>query len=402
MSISVSKKNVEYHVESVCSLSPRYAGTEGEVKTRGYIVSEGKKLGISVELEEFEYLHYSSKFSKLETLTPVEEDLCNLPLFYAGNGVAEGEVVHVGSGAREEFELLGKLGVDIEGKIVLASNTRPFLVYPVAQQYGASGLVILTDAPDNLCRGGTATVNREPGEIPAVLVPVAVEKKLLALMSTGRLRLRVTSEGAFSRKTSSNIIMTMPGATIPGEQVILAAHYDSLDLGEHACDNATGCAALLELARIFSELKADRTIRIIFFGVEELGTCWGSFSYVDKHASELSSIRAVVICDGMGLPYDFKFDLMASTKEIRAYVANIVQELGHNIKGDVDPLLAFSDNLHFQMKGVPAVWLKGNQGIFHHTAGDDQETLDHDKLKWLADIDGEIIYRIATQKRLPF
>jgi len=406
MSISASKKNIIHYVEEICSRSPRYAGTEGEARTLEYIVSEGRKLGVSVELEEFEYVHYWPKSSKLETLVPFESALDNLPLCYAGSDIAEGDVLYAGSGTLEEFELLSKQGVDISDKIVLARSAYTHFTYPLAQQYGAGGLVFLTDVPGNLCRVGTATLNREAGKIPAVLVPASVGQKLLTLMGTGQLKLRVALSGEFSTKTSSNIILTIPGTIISDEQVVITAHYDSHNLGKHAYDNASGCASVLELARIFSQLKPARTIKAIIFGVEELGL-WGSSSYVDKHAGEIPHIRAVLTCDGMGSPYDFKFELRATTKEIHAFALDIVQQLGHNVvdvkfDANAEPGPR-SDNLPFQLKGVPTAWPHGeDKSIFFHTAKDDPETLDYDKLKSLLDIDKEIAYRIATQRQLPF
>ncbi|MBI3931133.1 MAG: M28 family peptidase [Chloroflexi bacterium] len=401
MPVSVSKKNIKTYVEEICARSPRYAGTEGEIKSREYIVSEGEKLGVNVELEEFEYMHYLPLSSKLETLAPVEGALDNFPLHYAGSGVAEGEVIYVGYGTRQGFDFFSKQGIAIKGKIVLAETIGTSLAYSLAQQHGASGVVILTDAPDNLCRAGTATMNREAGQIPAVLVPVSVGRKLLTLMSSGQLKLRISLNGAFSKKTSSNIIMTIPGTTIPDEQIVLNAHYDSFNLGKHAADNAAGCAALLELLRIFSKRKSRRTIKAIMFGVEEIGPFWGSFAYVDRHADELPNIKAVVTFGTLGNPYDFTFEL-ATTKEIRAFALNVVEQLGYEVKYGAEPM-PVSDHVPFQVKGaIPVVWLMGNLGIFYHTAGDNPETLDYDKLKSLLDIEGQIAYELATRKHLPF
>ena len=200
---------------------------------------------------------------------------------------------------------------------------------------------------------------------------------------------------------SSNIVMTIPGTTIPDEQIIITAHYDSHNLGKHAWDNATGCAAVLELARIFAILKPLRTIKAIIFGIEEIGLCWGSFSYVDRHAKEISHIKTVLPFDGLGSPFDFKFELMA-TENIRAFTLNIIKELGYEVTYGAEPA-PLSDHVAFQLKGVPAVWFwGGNLSIFYHTAKDDPETLDYGKLKSVVDIAGEIAYKIATQKQLPF
>jgi len=401
MNISVSSNNIRKLVEDICCRSPRYAGTKGEAETRDYIVSEAKRQGLKVELEEFDYLHYQPKSSTLEIVSPIREKLDNIPLNYAGNGTAEGEAVYVGFGTSEEFRILSKQGISFKGKIVLANAIFPFLTYPLAQEYGANGVVVLTDAPGNLCRAGSATSNRKPGQVPGVLVPLNIGQKLLTLLSTNQLKLRITLEGEFSKKSSFNIVMTIPGTTVPDEQVVLAAHYDSHNLGKHAWDNATGCATVLELARIFNTLRPKRTIKAIIFGVEEIGLCWGSFSYVDKHAEELFNIKAVHTFDGLGSPFDFKFELMA-TKNIRTFALNIVKELGYDVKCDAEPP-PLSDHLPFQLRGIPVVWFwGGNLSVFYHTAKDDPETLDYEKLKSVADIAGEIAYKVATQKQLPF
>lgn len=54
------------------------------------------------------------------------------------------------------------------------------------------------------------------------------------------------------------------------EIVVLGAHYDSADSGTPgADDNASGCAAVLELARMFRDHKDGPTLRFVFFANEE-------------------------------------------------------------------------------------------------------------------------------------
>jgi Zn-dependent M28 family amino/carboxypeptidase len=399
----INKEKLRNHIEEICSRSPRYAGTKGEDETIRYIIGEGSRFGINVLQEQFDYLHYRPRSSRLEVYAPFEEVLDHLPLCYAGNGVAVGDVVYAGAGGQEDLETLHREGVQIEGKIVMASNGFPHFTYPVAEKYGAAGYIVLTDAPGNLCRAGTATANFEPGKIPGVLVPATVGQRLLMLMSTSRLKLRVTSQGAFSNKASVNIIMTIPGSTWPAEEIVLVTHYDSHNLGKHAWDNASGCASVLELTRCFSQARPARTIKSIFFGVEELGLCWGSSSYVKRHTSEMSFIKAVVTFDGMGCPYDHQFQLR-TTKEARPFAIAVMNELGHHF---TDRELGarpgpIADYEPFKAQGVPVIWVNGEKPIYFHTAGDDPETLDYDRLKILTDINREIIHRLATSPTFPF
>jgi hypothetical protein len=399
----INKEKLKNYVEEICSRSPRYAGTKGEAETQQYINREGEEFGIIVGQEQFDYLHYWPKSSKLEVCAPCEEVLDHLQLFSAGNGVAEGESVYAGAGRQEDLETLHREGVQIKGKIVMASTGFPHFTYPLAEKYGAAGYVVLTDAPSNLCRAGTATANFQSGKIPGVLVPASVGQRLLMLMSTGRLKLRVTSQGNFTNKESANIIMTIPGSIWPAEEIVLVTHYDSHNLGKHAWDNASGCAAVLELTRCFSQTTPARTIKSIFFGVEELGPCWGSSSYAGRHRSEISSIKSVVTFDGMGCPYDYRFQLR-TTKEARSFVLAVMSELGHHfteheLGARPGPI---ADYEPFKAQGVPVIWVNGEKPIYFHTAKDDPETLDYDRLKILTDINMEIIYRLANVPSFPF
>ena len=52
--------------------------------------------------------------------------------------------------------------------------------------------------------------------------------------------------------------------------VVLGAHYDSADSGTPAADdNASGCAGVLELARLLRDRKQGPTLRFVFFANEE-------------------------------------------------------------------------------------------------------------------------------------
>lgn len=61
----------------------------------------------------------------------------------------------------------------------------------------------------------------------------------------------------------------------PDEIVLVGAHYDSVLGCPGANDNATGVAAMLELARLFADRSPDRTVRFTAFVNEEPPFCFG-------------------------------------------------------------------------------------------------------------------------------
>jgi len=70
-------------------------------------------------------------------------------------------------------------------------------------------------------------------------------------------------------KPVSNILVELPGSSRKDEIVLVGAHYDSVPDCPGANDNASGVAALLELARQFRETRPGRTLRFVAFVNEE-------------------------------------------------------------------------------------------------------------------------------------
>jgi len=66
-----------------------------------------------------------------------------------------------------------------------------------------------------------------------------------------------------------NIEVTIPGTTKASEIVVIGAHYDSVRGTVGANDNASGTAAVLELARLLRGKRLARTARLVAFVNEE-------------------------------------------------------------------------------------------------------------------------------------
>jgi carboxypeptidase Q len=81
-----------------------------------------------------------------------------------------------------------------------------------------------------------------------------------------------------------NVIGEIPGTDLSDEVVMIGAHFDTWHASPNASDNTSGCAVVLEAARILKALKARprRTIRVALWAGEEQGI-HGSREYVHKH-----------------------------------------------------------------------------------------------------------------------
>jgi len=88
--------------------------------------------------------------------------------------------------------------------------------------------------------------------------------------------------------TYFNVVAELPGTTRPQDVYIVGAHYDSYSSAgpaPGADDNASGVAAVLEIARLVSRWPSQATIRLIAFDREEQGLI-GSQAYAGQHSAD--------------------------------------------------------------------------------------------------------------------
>jgi Zn-dependent M28 family amino/carboxypeptidase len=102
-----------------------------------------------------------------------------------------------------------------------------------------------------------------------------------------------------------NIIAELKGATSAEEIIVVGAHYDTEYSSPGANDNATGVAALLEIARVlYANQQAEHTIRFVAFTNEEQPFCrtnqMGSKVYADACKDRNEKIKAMICLETIG------------------------------------------------------------------------------------------------------
>ncbi len=107
----------------------------------------------------------------------------------------------------------------------------------------------------------------------------------------------VTSLDPFSynSQTYYNVVGVKAGATNPDDIYIVGAHYDSA-YNPGADDNASGTAAVMEIARVLSQYEFDNTLAFIAFDREEQGL-YGSEAYASAAAQRGDNILGMVNLD---------------------------------------------------------------------------------------------------------
>lgn len=192
--------------------------------------------------------------------------------------------------------------------------------------------------------------------------------------------------GLTAELPTQNVIAMQPGTdrALAGEYVVIGAHYDHLgrssfdamdpeakDAIRHgADDNASGTAAVLELARLFHAAPARRPIIFVNFSGEELGDL-GSQYFVDHSPVPLDSVDAMLNFDMVGRLRDEKLIVygVATATEMRAIVdsANTAPRLSITAIGDG---FGPSDHSSFYAKNVPVLQFFTDMHEDYHKATD--------------------------------
>ena len=164
---------------------------------------------------------------------------------------------------------------------------------------------------------------------------------------------------------SFNVVGILPGSDpkLKDEAIVIGAHYDHLgrggegslapregDIHHGADDNASGVAALIELARMFSSQnpKPRRTIVFIAFSGEEEGLI-GSNYYVNHPVAPLTNTVAMINMDMVGRLKEKKLIVggVGTAQEWRSMIDsdNSIQSLAVSVNAPVAGAANVSMNL---------------------------------------------------------
>lgn len=194
-----------------------------------------------------------------------------------------------------------------------------------------------------------------------------------------------------------NVIAVLEGET--DEYVVIGAHHDheGAEGGQvfnGADDNASGVAALIEIARLaVAGGKPHRGILFCSFDAEESGMV-GSHQFVRSDETDESKFSAMVCMDMLGgnfFPRDTT-GLYALGSENSPELTRLLSEqkpveglevhpLGIYIIEPMGELGARSDYTSFRAKKIPFVFFSSGTPWYYHTPEDDPERLNYDKLE---------------------
>jgi aminopeptidase YwaD len=200
-----------------------------------------------------------------------------------------------------------------------------------------------------------------------------------------------------------NIVVVIRGrdAAAGDEHVVVGAHYDHVGRGEAgngidffggrgeihngADDNASGSAALLEVAEALARYgPARRSIVLVWFDGEERGL-WGSQAYVEHPVLPLATCIAMLNMDMVGRLRGREVEVIGASSGEGLPGLIAAQDEAVGLAARFDPyMVPNSDHFSFYAKQVPvAFFCTGLHGDYHRTS-DDWPRIDADGIAAIA------------------
>ncbi|MEO1553236.1 MAG: M28 family metallopeptidase [Pseudomonadota bacterium] len=195
----------------------------------------------------------------------------------------------------------------------------------------------------------------------------------------------LTASGSLTQTVSTtqsrNVIGMLPGSTAPDEFTLFTAHWDHLgkkseerdgeptqdfyrdDIFNGAVDNATGTAALIEIAEAMAAQELDRSALFLAVTLEESGLL-GSAFYAENPTVPMNQIVAGLNMDAM-LPTGRTKDMIVvgyGASELEDLLREHLEATDRVIVPDPNPEAGYfyrSDHVSFAKKGVPMLYADG-------------------------------------------
>lgn len=318
-------------------------------------------------------------------------------------------------------------GVDLAGKIAVVEwgdpdapdrptlRTDPAFKARVAAGRNAAGLLVLLPGDDAPTRIGAETA-ADVG-IPVAVVAGSRAAQVRAAAERGATA-RIETDVRPVVAEARNVVAVLPGSDslAAAEYVIVGAHYDHLGLGGEgslaegegrihngADDNASGTAALLEVARAVSRTRPARSVVFVAFTGEERGL-WGSRFFVEQPTVPLGRTVAMINLDMVGRLEDRPLTV-SGTGTARGWL-----ELLARANASIPRPLEFeshpsgsgpSDHASFEAAGIPVLHFFTGTHPDYHRPGDDWEKIDGAGLDRIIELVSALVVTLATPSEVP-
>lgn len=192
-----------------------------------------------------------------------------------------------------------------------------------------------------------------------------------------------------SRAFGTNMVGYLPGSQHPNSAILVSAHFDHIgsrngSICPGADDNASGTAAVLQLAAYFKAHPPAHTLIFALFDGEEQGL-WGSEAFAAHPPIPLSQIELVYNLDMIAMGTRGRIFVGGTSLNTYPTSTNTFLRTTVNqgfstskvaVETDYEKYDAYSDQQPFRQRGVPFLFFcVGDDSPYYHTPQDTYESI---------------------------
>ncbi len=433
------KKKLKQHIQVLASdsLEGRETGKAGEQLAHAYIEAQFRAAGLEAKgtdgyLQAFPF-EAGKKLGKGNRLVinkksfTAEEDFFPLPYFTSGDITATAVKAGYGISApllnHDDYKL-----IDVKGKIVILESSTPDGNNPHGKFSDFTDLQSRVDTAISKGASGVIFINSKSGnDDPAAdyankynhksTIPVVFARKAVwqTLQQDGPLKVELAVDLEKIELTGHNVIgyHNNKAATT----VVIGAHYDHLGMGGHeslyrgkpaihngADDNASGTAALIELASILKDKKySSNNFLFIAFSGEEKGLL-GSNYFVKNPTIDLKNVNYMINMDMVGrLKINEKTLIVGGTGTSPGWKNAIESIHIDSVKYKLtESGVGPSDHTSFYLRDIPVLHFFSGSHEDYHKPGDDEDKINYDGEASIIRIIASLIGSLDDDGRLAF
>ncbi len=285
----------EVYLTAVNRNRPPEEYTTGYFETR-FVLEKLKEYGISqaeiIDLPTRSKTTWDAEMAELWMTKPGLQKLADLkevPATLCSGSVSTdttASLIYVGPGDRESFYA----GKDVKGKVVLVNGSPERARLLAVEKHGALGLIGYSSShpevdPDQV---GWSSIRVAENQKPtfAFMVSTRQGQRLRDMLERGQeVEIRAIIKTQMVPYKEEMVAAVIPGKERPEEELIFTAHLFEGFAKQGANDDASGCVAILETARVLKKLMDEgkipplrRSVRFLF--VPEIS---GTAAYIQKY-----------------------------------------------------------------------------------------------------------------------
>ena len=179
-----------------------------------------------------------------------------------------------------------------------------------------------------------------------------------------------------------NVIGMQLGREFPNEWIVVGGHYDSRNINNTptgtaltpgAEDNASGCAGVLEMARVLYRTPPKRSVFFVCYAGEEQGL-HGGHAHAQRWQSQgvLAQLRVALIMDMIGFSADSDLDVLLETNATHAATlhprwSNYASVYAPELRVVLSNSASGSDHVPYLQRGRPSILtIENDWNVYSH------------------------------------